>query len=622
MTILFSFLEKFTTANKNINWDNNAVITTFLSNEKNNNNYTKLSWINGTGTFSLKYATECSIVVVGGGGSGASSLKGGGGGGGGGVSYYDSYILPADDYTITVGNGGASVQNSNGFNGESSIFNGTNIATLNITSTGGAGGALYKGGNSGSGVMIDLNNTKRINSSKIAAAPPTIENAIATGGAGSFEESLAINSSSTNGGYGGKGISIHNTLNGEYKIYGAGGGGSSYSGDGGLGGNGEKNINGTDNGAGNGYSGNISGLATNGINNTGGGGGGAKGNSISGAGGKGIVIIYFKTSNIDTKTSLSRNNKVSMSLEGIQSCEHDYDCNYKNCNHNNTATVFCFNKFCKNKLSSGAIQNCSLKTDPYVASNEDTIDYSKGNSLSYYSYIDKGKDKDTDKGKDKDTDKGKDKDTDKGKDKDTDKGKDKDTDKGKDKDTDKGKDKETDKGKDKETDKGKDKETDKGKDKDTDKGKDKDTDKGKDKGTDKGKDKGTDKGKDKGTDKGKDKGTYKKTDIKNNDSSNNYQLVGNLNTSKISNDLLFDKKNDVNKEKISYNYDISYISFILFWIVLILWFTAGLCAFIMSFVCFAYNSENISYNFMGLIMALFLGPIYWIYYAYNKKYCY
>jgi hypothetical protein len=67
---------------------------------------------------------------------------------------------------------------------------------------------------------------------------------------------------------------------------------------------------------------------------------------------------------------------------------------------------------------------------------------------------------------------------------------------------------------------------------------------------------------------------------------------------------------------------VSAIIFIsLFLIILILWIIAGLAAFIMSFICFGYNNEP-GYVYLGILLALFFGPLYWIYYIYNKKYCY
>jgi hypothetical protein len=51
-----------------------------------------------------------------------------------------------------------------------------------------------------------------------------------------------------------------------------------------------------------------------------------------------------------------------------------------------------------------------------------------------------------------------------------------------------------------------------------------------------------------------------------------------------------------------------------------LWMFAGLAAFIMSLMCFGYDNEP-GYVFVGLLLAIFTGPFYWFYYAFNKRYC-
>ena len=62
------------------------------------------------------------------------------------------------------------------------------------------------------------------------------------------------------------------------------------------------------------------------------------------------------------------------------------------------------------------------------------------------------------------------------------------------------------------------------------------------------------------------------------------------------------------------------IAFSLFIIIMILWVIGGLSAFIMSILCFGYNS-NPGDNIIGLVIAILVGPFYWIYYSYNKSYC-
>ena len=53
---------------------------------------------------------------------------------------------------------------------------------------------------------------------------------------------------------------------------------------------------------------------------------------------------------------------------------------------------------------------------------------------------------------------------------------------------------------------------------------------------------------------------------------------------------------------------------------IVLWVLAGLSAFIMSLVCFGYNN-NPGNAIIGLLLAFFTGPFYWIYYIFNKTYC-
>jgi hypothetical protein len=50
------------------------------------------------------------------------------------------------------------------------------------------------------------------------------------------------------------------------------------------------------------------------------------------------------------------------------------------------------------------------------------------------------------------------------------------------------------------------------------------------------------------------------------------------------------------------------------------WMIAGVVAFFMSLVCFGYSGST-SEKFIGLLIAIFLGPFYWIYYGFNGSYC-
>lgn len=58
-------------------------------------------------------------------------------------------------------------------------------------------------------------------------------------------------------------------------------------------------------------------------------------------------------------------------------------------------------------------------------------------------------------------------------------------------------------------------------------------------------------------------------------------------------------------------------------VVLLLWCILGISAFIMSLVCFGKtsNPNSSSNNVIGLLIAAFFGPFYWIYYFAAKSYC-
>ena len=58
------------------------------------------------------------------------------------------------------------------------------------------------------------------------------------------------------------------------------------------------------------------------------------------------------------------------------------------------------------------------------------------------------------------------------------------------------------------------------------------------------------------------------------------------------------------------------ISFLFF----LLWITVGFCAFIASLVCFG-RSGTIVEKIVGLLLAIFFGPFYFIFYAFNDTYC-
>lgn len=55
-------------------------------------------------------------------------------------------------------------------------------------------------------------------------------------------------------------------------------------------------------------------------------------------------------------------------------------------------------------------------------------------------------------------------------------------------------------------------------------------------------------------------------------------------------------------------------------ILVLLWAAIGLAAFIMSLICFG-RSGQIIHQIIGLLLSVFVGPFYWIYYFAVGSYC-
>ncbi len=235
------------------------------------------------GTFTPVQGLDIEYLIVGGGGGGGGNV---GGGGGGGAVATGTMTLSAQDYSVTVGDGGAGGPGSNqlGTNGATSTFNSVNAgggggggwyaSNGRSSATGGGGGGNNRsggtgnnGGNGGDGVEttgVDIN-------------------AGGGGGAGG----AGTNGASGQGGNGGVGKS--SDITGSSVAYGGGGGAGVYVAPNTVAGTG------TDGGGNGGDDQDESGI--NGTANTGGGGGGnaGGGNGAGGDGGSGIVIIRYLT---------------------------------------------------------------------------------------------------------------------------------------------------------------------------------------------------------------------------------------------------------------------------------------------------------------------------------------
>ena len=243
------------------------------------------------------------LVIAGGGGGGG--IYGGGGGagglrssvdssGGGQVAETELALIPATNYNVTIGAGGAGVVNYTTANP------GTNSVFSTITSTGGGGGGHYTGpnsgngntGGSGSGGSITTNVGGATNGGA-AVTSPVIQGY--AGGGGYHGNSAAY----TCGGGGGAGAVGQTPTQGSYTggNGGAGlavsitGGAVTYAGGGaGMG----QNTGGTGGSGGGGNGGSASSKAGSSANpNTGSGGGGSESTSTSGSGGSGVVILRY-----------------------------------------------------------------------------------------------------------------------------------------------------------------------------------------------------------------------------------------------------------------------------------------------------------------------------------------
>jgi len=79
------------------------------------------------------------------------------------------------------------------------------------------------------------------------------------------------------------------------------------------------------------------------------------------------------------------------------------------------------------------------------------------------------------------------------------------------------------------------------------------------------------------------------------------------------------EKKEVDEDKFKNNNKLKTIGLFVS-IFTLLWFLTGLLGWLMSIYCFKYNKTKIE-NVVGILIASFLGPFYWLYYIYMQNYC-
>ncbi len=192
-----------------------------------------------SGTFTMNVSTNVEALVVAGGGSGGTHNPGGGGAGG--LIYKSSFAVIAQDYTVTIGAGGAGQPSfdQRGNSGSNSVFGSLNA--FGGGAGGGGSGTVGKealSGGSGGGASIASpggGTTGQGNSGGNAANPNTW-----AGGGGGGAGAVGSNGSGVTAGKGGDGLYFFQFAHAGSPSgwFAGGGGGGSYAGGGGIGGQG------------------------------------------------------------------------------------------------------------------------------------------------------------------------------------------------------------------------------------------------------------------------------------------------------------------------------------------------------------------------------------------------
>lgn len=69
-----------------------------------------------------------------------------------------------------------------------------------------------------------------------------------------------------------------------------------------------------------------------------------------------------------------------------------------------------------------------------------------------------------------------------------------------------------------------------------------------------------------------------------------------------------------NNNEMSSSMGVTLLVFMLIWVI------AGIIAFVYSLVCFGRSGSTVE-KILGLLLAIFFGPLYFIFLGFNKSYC-
>lgn len=96
-----------------------------------------------------------------------------------------------------------------------------------------------------------------------------------------------------------------------------------------------------------------------------------------------------------------------------------------------------------------------------------------------------------------------------------------------------------------------------------------------------------------------------------------YSNEGGYKRGENNNIYIDDIKDNAKYKAVEVSFSAFYIFILIF---VIIWFVAGILAFIASLVCMFFQG-SVTDKTVGILLAIILGPFYWLYYIYNINYC-